>query len=248
MERVACGQRAGTAIEHTVMVRRQISARLWRNSPLTHLLSVDGSCRKFVDDEAQAGVDGESRAVLACIAPGLRRRRSTFSFPAQASYYGSGYGNGEPSNNFEAFSPAQQAAVRSILASYSAVANLAFSEVQETSSQHAVIRYAETDKYNTAFGYYPSTSAAGGDTWFNNSRNYYDNPVKGNYGWMTIIHETGHALGLKHPQDSMGSFGVMPADHDSVEYIGDELPLLYWSTNRLLQEWELGLSANLDDV
>ena len=70
----------------------------------------------------------------------------TFSFPAQASFYGSGYGNGEPNNNFEVFNPAQQAAVRSILASYSAVANVAFSEVQETSSQHGDLRYAETDK------------------------------------------------------------------------------------------------------
>ena len=142
----------------------------------------------------------------------------TFSFPAQASFYGSGYGNGEPNNNFEVFNPAQQAAVRSILASYSAVANVTFSEVQETSSQHGDLRYAETDKSNTAWGYYPSTSATGGDTWFNNSRNYYDNPVKGNYGYFTIIHETGHALGLKHAHESMNSFGPVPADRDFVEY------------------------------
>ena len=75
-----------------------------------------------------------------------------------------------------------------------------------------------SDKYGTAFGYYPSTSAAGGDAWFNNSSNYYDNPAKGNYGGLTIIHEIGHTLGLKHPQDTIGSFGPMPADRDSLEY------------------------------
>ena len=54
--------------------------------------------------------------------------------------------------------------------------------------------------------------------WFNNSSHYYDNPIKGNYAYEIMIHETGHAMGLKHPQDAMGSFGIMPADHDSVEY------------------------------
>jgi len=32
------------------------------------------------------------------------------------------------------------------------------------------------------------------------------------------MHETGHALGLKHPQDVKGAFGAMPLDHDSLEY------------------------------
>ena len=46
----------------------------------------------------------------------------------------------------------------------------------------------------------------------------YNNPVVGNYAWLTIIHETGHLLGLKHPQDVSGSFGVTPASVDSLEY------------------------------
>ena len=66
--------------------------------------------------------------------------------------------------------------------------------------------------------YYPSTAAAGGDTWFNNSKNYYDAPIQGNYGYLTILHETGHALGLKHPHEVSGAFGAMPLDHDSLEY------------------------------
>jgi serralysin len=39
----------------------------------------------------------------------------TFSFPTQASYHGSGYGNGEPNNNFDVLSIAQQAAAHSAL-------------------------------------------------------------------------------------------------------------------------------------
>ena len=32
------------------------------------------------------------------------------------------------------------------------------------------------------------------------------------------MHETGHAMGLKHPQDVKGAFAAMPLDHDSIEY------------------------------
>ena len=71
---------------------------------------------------------------------------------------------------------------------------------------------------STAWGYYPSTSPEGGDAWFNNSTGWYNNPVVGNYAWLTIMHETGHLLGLKHPQDVMGSFGAAPANVDSLEY------------------------------
>ena len=142
----------------------------------------------------------------------------TFSFPAKASYYGSGYGAGEPYSNFAALTSIQQDAIRNFLSMYSAIANLHFTEVTETSSQHGDLRFAETDKYTTAFGYYPYTAASGGDAWFGNSSHYFDNPEKGSYAWMAMIHEIGHTLGLKHPQDTIGSFGPMPSDRDSQEY------------------------------
>ncbi|MEO7223946.1 MAG: Ig-like domain-containing protein [Devosia sp.] len=141
----------------------------------------------------------------------------TFSFPVSGGYYGT-YGSGENLNAFEAFTPQQTAAVRDILKMYSAVSNLTFSELTESSTVHADLRYAESDSTNTAWAYYPSTSAVGGDAWFNNSKNYYDAPVPGNYAWLTMMHETGHALGLKHPHEARGSFGGLPADHDSLEY------------------------------
>lgn len=142
----------------------------------------------------------------------------TYSFPTDASYYGSSYGNGETASNFKAFTVQQQDAVRDVLQMYSSVANLTFTEVTETSTVHGDLRYAESDTPGTAWAYYPSASASGGDAWFNNSKHYYDSPVQGNYAYLTMIHETGHALGLKHPHEVSGSFGAMPADHDSLEY------------------------------
>jgi VCBS repeat-containing protein len=142
----------------------------------------------------------------------------TYSFPTDSSLYGSSYAGGENLNNFEAFTAQQQTAVRDILQMYSSVINLTFTETTETSTTHGDLRYAESDATGTAWGYYPSSSAAGGDMWFNNSKNWYDNPVRGNYAYLTMMHETGHALGLKHPHEVKGSFGAMPADHDSLEY------------------------------
>jgi VCBS repeat-containing protein len=143
----------------------------------------------------------------------------TFSFPTSASYYGSGYGSGEPSTGFEAFNATQQAATIQALAMYSAVANLTFTEMSETASSHAVLRYAMSDVPGTAWAYYPNGYfEEGGDAWFGNSSGWYDNPVMGNYAFASIVHETGHALGLKHPHEASGSFGAMPADKDSIEY------------------------------
>lgn len=142
----------------------------------------------------------------------------TFSFPTQASYYGTGYGSGEPGMGFEALNATQQTAARAVLSQFAAVANLNFTLISETSTQHADLRFAESDVPGTAWAYYPHTSAEGGDVWLNNSKNYYDNPVKGNYAYTTFLHEIGHALGLKHPHEASGSFGAMPLDRDSMEY------------------------------
>ena len=141
----------------------------------------------------------------------------TYSFPTSAAYYEY---SGEPGTNFEAFTAAQQDAVRKVLANYTAIANLTFTEVAETSSQHATLRYAESDSLSpgSAWAYFPSSWPQGGDMWFNNSSNVFDNPIKGNAAYFVMLHETGHAIGLKHTHEVMGSFGTEPLDHDLFEY------------------------------
>jgi serralysin len=138
----------------------------------------------------------------------------TFSAPGSASYYGNNYGSGEPNNNFAALNSTQKSVVKTTLALYASVTNLTFSEITETSSNHANLRFAMSDTPSTAWAYFPSTAPEGGDAWFNNSSGYYDNPVKGNYAYSTFLHETGHALGLEHPHTD----NVTPMDRDSLEY------------------------------
>jgi hypothetical protein len=143
----------------------------------------------------------------------------TYSFPSYGWYYEAGYGKGEPTNNFEALTATQRAAVEKMLQNYSAVSNLTFQTVSESASSHGTLRYAESDALWSAGSYRPgAASESAGDIWLNNSRNIYETPVPGNYAYATLLHETGHALGLKHPDVVWGAFGAMPDNFDSGEY------------------------------
>jgi serralysin len=77
----------------------------------------------------------------------------------------------------------------------------------------------------TAFGVAPAPSFAPdwawGDTWYNH--NAYNDPRRGNFAYAAgIMHETGHALGLKHGHMTQLEHGILfpalPTDHDSSEY------------------------------
>lgn len=146
----------------------------------------------------------------------------TYSFPTSASFYtglgGGAYGSGEQNAGFKAFNAIQQAATTSILNMYSQVANVTFTLITESTGQSATLRYAGSSQPSTAWGYFPSTSPEGGDAWFNSTGSWYTNPIIGNYGYLTIIHETGHLLGLKHPHESSGLFNAVPVSADSLEY------------------------------
>lgn len=141
----------------------------------------------------------------------------TFSFPTSASQYGASYGFDEPLNSFDVVTAAQASAIRGILGAYSAVSNISFVEVTESGSQHGDLRFAQSNTPSTAWAYLPGSQPEGGDVWFNNASGWYDNPVRGNYAWMTVLHEVGHSLGLKHAHEADG-YGATTAAHNSIEY------------------------------
>jgi serralysin len=146
-----------------------------------------------------------------------------YAFPDQSSDYSY---SGEKNQGFGVADKNIQLAARYTLdQSYGGKANDGFSvegftklKISEGSDTNSEIRYADSTAANpTAFAYYPDRTSRGGDVWFGNQFDYGDAKA-GNYSFVTVIHETGHALGLKHPHETEGSFGKLARAYDAVEY------------------------------
>lgn len=144
----------------------------------------------------------------------------TFSFPDSGDQYGLGatmsarYGTGEATDGFAALSTAQSHAAEFALAQFSAVSGLNFECLEGDDAAAADIRFAQSTQPSTAWGYYPSDFEEGGDIWLGRVEGYYDAPAMGGYAWHTILHETGHALGLRHGHDA----GVLASGRDAMEF------------------------------
>jgi len=137
----------------------------------------------------------------------------TYGFPTLASQYPASFE--EPDHNFTPFSANQQAATRLLLAIVGTVTPLTFAELTANPGD-ADLRYGMSNDPEVAYAYYPTNggpSSIGGTAWFNHTS--FNNPAQGNYAWMGILHETGHALGLKHGHEFPLA---VSSDRDSVEY------------------------------
>ncbi len=157
----------------------------------------------------------------------------TFSanFGDGQSYYQAGYDSDGIAANATGVTLAQQTAIVNVMSAWSAVANIGFSQIVDSSTQAGDLRWSNTDgDVSTAFGYYPSTSTYAGDMWFGPYYSDLQNPVVGEYGYLTFLHELGHALGLNHPHDADFSTPAVNGEDQlkySVmsyrDYAGDEL-------------------------
>jgi serralysin len=149
--------------------------------------------------------------------PGLPGINLTYAFPNSPSDYPSN--TRETQSNFEQFNAVQQAATTTMLQQIAGVANLTFARLFDGQESSATLRFAMSDLPEVAYAYLPG-GGLGGTAWFRNSpignrsTPSFDNPVPGGYAWMSIVHETGHALGLKHGHE----FPAISFERDSTEY------------------------------
>lgn len=150
----------------------------------------------------------------------------TYAFPDAKGDYGY---KGEKDHGFAPVNDKIQDAVRLVLdKEFGSAASDAFSvegftnlDVGAGSDKNADLRYAESSSANpTAYAYYPTGGEVSGDVWFGKDR-IYDGPKIGNYAFATTLHETGHALGLKHGHDAAKFDTIkttLEGKHDSLEY------------------------------
>lgn len=150
----------------------------------------------------------------------------TYSFPDSKKDYHYNNGADEPGHNFGEVSAKIKAAAEFILdTSYGTKANDGFAvegftrlHISQGSQTGATIRYGDSSVPGTSYAYLPNPSETGGDVWFGPSHNDNSNAVSGNYEFATVIHETGHALGLKHGHEHFPGHPAIPHQWDSLEY------------------------------
>jgi serralysin len=123
----------------------------------------------------------------------------TYSFANAGSVYGADAGFAA---TLTPFSAADAALARAVLANIAAVCNVTFVEVADSGGQHGQIRYAYSQVPNdmgyAGFAYFPGTPGAGGDVWIGAGQ------ATAQWDWYRadlVLHETLHAIGLKHPFD-----------------------------------------------
>ena len=149
----------------------------------------------------------------------------TYSFPTKSSTFAAGsrefhYGDKEDTS-LSPLSLQEQSAVRAGLAAWSSLASVNFTQVADNSIVVGDLRFAGTTQGSNgeaAHTYYPSGLPEGGDVWFQQNvwHDKHNEPITtGSYEYLTIIHELGHSLGLKHPfEDGQ----TLPTRYDSYSY------------------------------
>jgi serralysin len=141
----------------------------------------------------------------------------TFSFPTSSSDYGtpSTYFDPAPFNGFSPLTEQQRNEVLRGLALISSYTGIAFTEITESPDLHAALRFANSSSPPTAYAYFPGTYVQAGDVVYGGTGRF---PVMGNFdSGQAILHEIGHAVGLKHGQDN-GIYGSMSADRLDIEF------------------------------
>ncbi len=144
----------------------------------------------------------------------------SYSFTNSSTDYESGYSDTAISTGFQSLTATQQTAMRAWATQFNNVSNLNLTELTGTSDKDATIRIAQSSKPSTAYAYLPNGSFnEGGDVFIGTASSYYTSPTVGTYAYHTFGHELGHALGLKHGQETGGVSNVaLNSDRDSMEF------------------------------
>ena len=168
------------------------------------------------DDPALSATDNQNiSSVLSGAA--WNAREITYSFPTSADVYGTPltYGDPAPFNGFLPVTAQQKDEILRAFALISSYTGLGFSETIETADTHATLRFANSFSPATAYAYYPGTYAQAGDVFFGTLGR---NPVMGNSdSGQVLLHEIGHALGLKHAHEAL-TYGAMNPDRRDIEF------------------------------
>ncbi|MFK7753713.1 MAG: M10 family metallopeptidase [Sedimentitalea sp.] len=189
-----------------------------------------------------------------------------YSLPRSNAEYGFGYGANEDDGHF---GPASQleSVTTAILDKTNgnsaddgfAVEGFTDQNIVKTLAGNAAVRVNQTASdpyfYGTAWGYYPGFEDTSGDVWLSSVIYDYGSPTIGQYDHYVVMHEIGHALGLKHGHEADG-FGTLPRQFDAMEfsvmtyrsYINSGVSESTNDTNGYAQSWMMSDIAALQHM
>ncbi|MFY9128285.1 MAG: hypothetical protein WAO82_06335 [Limnohabitans sp.] len=126
-----------------------------------------------------------------------------YAFPTSLPSYDTSTGHAK---GFSAFTSTQISRVETALSYISTLIDVRFQKTSNASALNT-FTFANNDQTGSAgYGTFPSETFFGNDIFFDisqNNKTFSDNT----YGALTLIHEIGHGLGLKHPFDEKDANG-----------------------------------------
>lgn len=119
------------------------------------------------------------------------------------------------------FNATQRDAVRQILDQISQCINVSFVELDQASNTQALLRFVNSTKLE-GDGETDASAPEFATVYIDGTSKYNLREVEpGTYSWSTLIHEIGHALGLKHPGDYNGADGETNAPGNYLASVED---------------------------
>ncbi|WP_198411897.1 M10 family metallopeptidase [Microvirga flavescens] len=137
------------------------------------------------------------------------------------------------------------------LTSVASFTNLKFQYVGTGDADIQVSSFSPGKVINRSHAYYPGIPLFGGDTWLKQAGS-----EAGTYGNETVLHELGHALGMKHPFDAGLGQPKLPGDLDNAEntvmtynnYLDHSQTFMRYDIAALQQMYGANYSANSGDT